>query len=283
MFRAISAAAFFAVGCTHALAGISDDLKFCANLASGKERLACYDAAARIEKQVPAASTLARSSTPLNAHAAIPTRAGKAQPASKRWEGFFVGAHGAYQFDGNSNYQYNGFAAQPVARRGWLAGAQVGYNFQVDRMIFGAVLDGAYSDVSASNRFDSPFSAIPLLLTKGSMEAFGTARLKLGFEVGPAWVYGTGGLAWAVGRNQVSQSVRLVGQIDPIWQNADNRGFHVGYVAGFGSEARINNSWTVFSEYLYSDFEARPYARTFLSSPITNSHIVKFGINYWLK
>jgi len=63
-----------------ASAAISDDLVFCSKLKNGAERLACYDAAARLEKR-PASSAPPIANT-------IVTRVAR-QP--RKWDGAFVG------------------------------------------------------------------------------------------------------------------------------------------------------------------------------------------------
>ncbi|WFU54651.1 hypothetical protein QA639_34455 [Bradyrhizobium pachyrhizi] len=94
-------AALLLVGCIvsscPAHADISNDLKFCAGLASGKERLACYDAAARIEERSNAVQQHAAipPSSAINPKRAIPTAS---RPVG-RFDGGYIGGTIGYDIN----------------------------------------------------------------------------------------------------------------------------------------------------------------------------------------
>lgn len=138
-------ACFFAFSHTEANAGISEDLTFCSNLKSSKERLACYDAAARIEK---------RKSTRSLSHTAVSAPPPSTPPSPKKFYGGYVVGLGGYDFGGDHP------GSSPFARptlpmmQGALAGAAAGWNFQSEGLLFG--IEGrAFYSMSKAKRSDS--------------------------------------------------------------------------------------------------------------------------------
>lgn len=84
LFCVYVVSAFFSAS---ASAGISDDLVFCSRLKVGQERLACYDAAARLEKKLVVQAV----SPPTRVSPSGSTSYAKINAPPKTWTGFFVG------------------------------------------------------------------------------------------------------------------------------------------------------------------------------------------------
>lgn len=265
---------------TPALAGISDDLKFCAGLTSSKERLACYDAAARIENaakptpaRTPASTAVQRQPSPLDAQAAIVTKAPIAPP--RNWQGFYLGANGGWA------------RGDTGGTEGWLAGAHAGYNAQSGQIVVGLVIDAAFADIKRSETvivptfrpFGPPSNTITTTDTK--IDFLGTARAKLGFDFGDFLLYGTGGLAWL----QNSASVSTILTDNSFSSVFADKKFHFGYAAGAGLEARIAQDWSLFAEYLYINVQPQTYALgTFGGTSISGSfHVARGGVSYWFR
>jgi hypothetical protein len=85
--------------CLPANAEVSDDLKFCGDLKSRAERLACYDAAARIASRPAPVRPVAARVAPLDAHAAVPAKAAvPAEPLLLRnpFDGYYAAIGGGY-------------------------------------------------------------------------------------------------------------------------------------------------------------------------------------------
>jgi outer membrane immunogenic protein len=268
-----------------AQAAISEDLKFCASLRSGKERLACYDAAARIESTQasrPVRNTSptspAVSQTPLpvmDAQAAIVT---KAPPvAAANWQGFYIGANGGWAgATGSLNFD------EKHKLGNWLGGGQFGYNAQSGQIVFGLIVDAQAADIG--NRFD--WSASPNfwdLSARNRIDVFGTARAKAGFDAGSFLIYGTAGLTWA--RNTYSHETKPIYMgykpVIPSVLREDSQ-FHFGYAAGGGVEGRIAENWSLFGEYLYVNLHPQQYRISGNGMDLSH-HIVRGGINFWFK
>lgn len=86
-------------------------------------------------------------------------------PIAFNWSGFYFGGHGGYGFgDGNLD-------------DGFMAGGQIGVNWQYDSFVFGAEGDGSWTDW-------------------GATEAIGSVRLRAGVSFDRFMAYATGGAAF---------------------------------------------------------------------------------------
>ncbi len=204
-------------------------------------------------------------------------------PPPWTWTGFYVGGNVGYSF-GNTSTAFgftgliDGFAVGTSSGstssklNGWLGGAQAGYNWQIDRWVFG--LEG---DIQATGENDDPrFCSIPgcpplsvIGTSTTQLPWFATWRGRLGVTSNPAsgsWpvmLYATGGLA--IGEVDAKYTGGLVGL--PIGADSIDA-TRAGWTVGGGAEARLGQSnWTMKLEYLYMDFgdvSASPSATTFL-------------------
>jgi len=137
-----------------ALAGVSDDLIFCSKLSNSKERIACYDAAARIAANAAGgrgragvAPPSAMVSTPTASIDAVPYKALPQQVATP-FQGAYASIGGAYglgspvnlsSFDAvQSVYQVTG------SPHGASIVGSVGYNIQFGNLVTGLELSGRY-------------------------------------------------------------------------------------------------------------------------------------------
>jgi outer membrane immunogenic protein len=161
---------------------------------------------------------------------------------------------------------------------GWLGGAQAGYNWQVQRWVFG--FEG---DIQATSQKDDPtFCGTPgcplgsLIGTSTTkLPWFGTFRGRVGFTqdfgLTPVLFYVTGGLAY--GEIDSTYTGGLVG--GPMG-TVNINSTRAGWTVGAGSEARVAQSnWTVKLEYLYMDFGNVGGAVAGSSGPVRTP----FGIN----
>src|SRR5262249_3764244 len=100
------------------------------------------------------------------------------------WTGFYLGAHAGY---GWSNVDWQGLS-DSLEGSGWLAGGQIGYNWQRGALVFGLEADasGNWMDGSrAGNTYEIDWQA--------SIRA----RLGLAVNNNRTLLYTTGGVAWA--------------------------------------------------------------------------------------
>jgi len=228
----------------------------------------------------------------------MPVKAPPLPPPPPSWTGFYFGANAGYGWGNNSQPAFiandpyatalltaNGFGAfggQPLASptgrlQGGIGGLQAGYNWQVNRLVFGLEADIQGSSIresaSASVVVNQP-SLIATTSTDQQLRWFGTVRARLGFLPTSNWLlYGTGGLAYG----QINEHVNVgFGGADPSGTLLGRNGFGSscvappvfgtsaatcfvgtssrtasGWTAGAGTEWLVTRNVTFKAEYLY--------------------------------
>lgn len=224
-------------------------------------------------------------------------------PAIFTWSGFYIGPNigGAFGSDdrvgihkrGGRNIRGNRFLGNPVTLRetGVFGGAQLGYNYQFGSFVVGVEVDGEGSSVegakSARGGSRLNFSQVT---AASKVDAFGTARGRVGYAFNRFLVYGTGGVAVA----HVNYNVLITGSNNQRALNTqiqdDNAKF--GYVFGGGVEYAITNNWSVKAEYQFiglgRDELTAPFRRragqasgfTAVTEETPQFQTVRIGANY---
>ncbi len=190
------------------------------------------------------------------------------------WTGFYMGVHGGYGRGNSRLVDPDLTFAQDrfnMATRGWLAGAQIGANWQFDSLVVGAELDLSWGDIKGSRPVDPAniFSGIAV-----SYQALATGTGRIGYAAGNALVYVKGGVAWA---NIAVQS--FVGTPAPIDVNHQR----TGLTGGIGLEYALTNNISARAEYDYLYFGPASIALGTRRSPSSvdhDLHLVKLGVNY---
>jgi outer membrane immunogenic protein len=136
---------------------------------------------------------------------------------------------------------------------GWLAGAQLGYNWQRQSFVYG--LEGDVSLMNLNSSMTTTLSPLPFpfvgstptAMTNAKMDWYGTFRGRLGWTAGPVLFYGTGGVAYGnveVNSTISSSAVPLTAQ---AWSA------RVGWVAGGGVEYMARPDVILSVNYQYVD------------------------------
>jgi len=189
---------------------------------------------------------------------------------------------------------------------GALAGGQVGYNFITPTHVFiGGEVDVDWADISnnSNSGFGMFLQSSGVSATQGGRDGLkwlGTARARLGYQIGSLVPYITGGLAFG----EASSYAR-------IYQNQGGATFwtgsvselsgaktSVGFAAGAGVEYAVTRNISLKTEYLYTQISSafpKGTSTTGGAFPIMLSaqlpagysdqlglHQVRFGINYHL-
>jgi outer membrane immunogenic protein len=150
-------------------------------------------------------------------------------------------------------------------------GAQVGCNWQVGHLVFGAEadLDGANLKETMYASFGPVTSANPAFTVSSHsdsvterMDWYSTIRGRVGFVQDQWFIYATGGFAEARFASSTNVSFGSNGT-SPVYANVTQLGSAAvtrgGGVIGGGVEYALSNNWTVRAEYLCFSFPGFSY------------------------
>ena len=216
----------------------------------------------------------------------LPVRAPYKAPAAIApaftWTGFYFGINGGY---GGNEFKYP-FEAPVVSSSGqasltssgFLAGGQLGYNWQVGQWVWGFETDIQWSNIKGELDASASTPLGALALNAGSeLEWFGTVRGRLGYAWERLMVYATGGFAYG----SVSTNLNAAGGPLGVFSfSGDSQ--KTGWTAGAGFEYAITPSISLKTEYLYLDLGSDNVYTTngFSISEETTVHLVRAGLNW---
>jgi len=173
------------------------------------------------------------------------------------WTGFYVGLHaGAASSDGALTTQDTGFAfndqfTNTFRKTGFIAGGQIGYNYQSGMSVFGFEADASSLNVKSSfSGLDPFFSGKGNTATlSSSVDWLVTVRGRAGIAATPALLlYVTGGLAVAGVNVSYRNNATAPGTLLSNSLSVDETRY--GWTAGFGTEYALGSNWSVKAEYL---------------------------------
>ena len=165
------------------------------------------------------------------------------------WAGFYLGGQVGYGEDAVRWHNLGGSAAfSPLGSvthdrgNGVIGGGQLGYNFQVNRLVFG--VEGSVSAANFDRSFASPyFPATDTWSSKLTWLGTVTGRVGYGFD---SWMpYVKGGFA-AGGVDTTIQSTAL-GAI------AQGSSVHTGWTVGGGVEVKVAPRVSLGLEFMHTD------------------------------
>ena len=208
-------------------------------------------------------------------------------PLLPGWAGWYVGLHAGYGF-GDHTVTLSGAGVPGLALprsfkmspEGFVAGAQLGYNWQWGSFVLGPEVDIAYSSIRDKHTVRDNVGAVTgALTTEQRLDWFGTVRGRLGYAFADFLIYGTGGLAYG----QTKLTSRLTTNTG-INAAASKSEVAFGYTLGGGAEYAVMQSWTVRAEYLYYDLGSErarfPTAVALNVNAPFKGHLVRAGVNY---
>ncbi|WP_271519401.1 outer membrane beta-barrel protein [Bradyrhizobium sp. CCBAU 53380] len=217
----------------------------------------------------------------------------KLPPAVWGWSGGYIGGHvgGGYGRTSFSNPYGPSIYGDVVDTPVFLAGGQIGYNWQKNGWVFGVELDasGAVSD-GTNTCLAAGFVVSANCKAGPNVFATGTGRIGYAFgALGRTLAYFKGGVAWQNNRGDVLNNNAF--GFSPEKNHFDYG--RLGGAIGLGVEQALTPAWSVKAEYGYLHFggpivatpstvQNPPFAivpanATSLSS---NYHIGKIGLNY---
>ena len=147
---------------------------------------------------------------------------------------------------------------------GWGGGVGIGYNWQFDNVVLGAIADWTWLDASDSKSFEGAEGGTVTVST--DVHSVGTVRGILGFAGDRVMPYVTAGWAWgSVDRKFRADHEDFWG--DSIRFNLDAND---GWTAGGGIAFRVGENTSINAEVLYVDFGSD-------SKHVVHTHIEDFA------
>jgi outer membrane immunogenic protein len=190
------------------------------------------------------------------------------------WQGFHIGGHLGYgeaEVEGRADVDYiddvepeldESFTLRKsFTPDGIIGGAQAGYDWQWDSLVFGLEGDISFANWSDNSvLFDEPlddfgFAADAIGRASADVDMLATIRGRLGMAFDNVLVYGTGGVAWADAEARASIVLDDGLGVDTLW-SAKKSFSDIGFVAGGGiAWMVIPQSFSVGLEGLYYFFD----------------------------
>jgi outer membrane immunogenic protein len=238
--------------------------------------------------------------------ALLPDVAGAQQTdPSFNWSGYYAGINAGFGTSDKEDIVTTGVLAGNIAqiaanrrpglvtnsRDGFLGGAQLGYNWQVGKIVYGIEADLDLTDLDHTTSFISTLNDRTDF--KQKQTSLGTVRARAGYAVGNWMPYVTAG--WAFGR--YSNSVNLISNVAPnaTTFSGSQSGLATGWTAGAGVEYALagttafGNPVTVRAEYLYYDLGGRNVSVPgvpglgnggYVSRFDNTGHVLRVGLNF---
>jgi outer membrane immunogenic protein len=143
----------------------------------------------------------------------------------------------------------SGSASNSAHASSWVAGGQLGYNWQTGPWVYGLETDLSGLRLKSEMNTVVPSSAPPLANTSADIDWYGTLRGRLGWSSGPLLFYGTGGLAY--GHVELNSSISS--SVGPRSLSAQTSATRTGWVAGGGVEYQWYPNLILNVGYQYVD------------------------------
>ena len=179
------------------------------------------------------------------------------------WTGFYAGINGGYGWGGSTSFSAP-FALSSFDTSGGLVGGTLGYNYQMNQIVF-----GVEGDIDASWIKGSSICGGFTCQTKNSW--LGTLRGRIGYAFDRFMPYVTGGAAFG--------DIRAT---TPGFAGVTNT--NAGWTVGAGLEFAIAGNWTAKAEYLYVNLGkfncGLSCGLTATDNVSFSTNLVRGGVNY---
>ena len=229
------------------------------------------------------------------------------QPYS--WTGFYFGWHAGYSWGTTDSAQATEVRIPAAASgpdnallfllnrhtdpQGPLGGFQVGYNQQINSVVFGWEVDFSFTNQEGTSWFSGRrFNVgnfgedyIYQETLRAKLEYMGTARGRFGYAYGPFLPFVTGGFAWGqLDLNLNWSFLELLSGTTPGVRSSFNGSqseILFGWTAGGGFEYALGNGWSARAEYFYIDLGDKTFFAGNRGADFgLQDHIVRVGLNF---
>jgi opacity protein-like surface antigen len=196
------------------------------------------------------------------------------------WSGFYAGYYSASLWGVEDQvFTSTGQGTSPKFQ-GYALGGQVGYNFQIGKLLLG--LEGDYGFSNAEGGKPCPNANFFSCTVEIDNLAFVTGRI--GWVRDRAVYYAKGGLAIADVRTGFEQNGGGMSTLGLV-PNDHKTETMTGWALGAGMEYAITDRWSVTGEWLHFDLGTATFATTCPSTDCTmrgkvDGDIARLGVNY---
>ena len=160
-----------------------------------------------------------------------------------------------------------GAGANSASASSWVAGAQAGYNWQRDWLVYGleADISGMHLNTQVNTVLQGTITPPPLGIASSSIDWYGTVRGRAGWASGPLLLYTTAGLAY--GRVDLNSSLSNA----PVALAAQTSSDRAGWVAGGGIGYLWSPNVVLNLEYQYVDLGSVNLASSAGTFPVVST------------
>ncbi|WP_158814130.1 outer membrane protein [Methylocapsa sp. S129] len=213
-----------------------------------------------------------------------------------------TGPLGPYTISGSSGPQ-----SLSVHPQGWLGGAQVGYNWQQNALVFGLEADIDWSGMKGATSAPFFVNGVTAPTLRGDLadftgnvglqqkvDYFGTFRGRLGWANDALLLYGTGGFAWGhvntsfntfnIANAPATPGGLSAAQLAGLQVGASSSSIRPGFAVGAGLEWKVAQNWSVKAEYLYIDLlggDTLTIPGGTAKAGNTSVQVARVGLNYF--
>jgi outer membrane immunogenic protein len=199
-------------------------------------------------------------------------------------------------------------SAVPTNPSGFIAGGQVGYNYQIQRLVLGAEADISRTQIKGNGTASGAFGensvgafATTTVSVEQHLNWLATARARLGYAPNDnLLLYATGGLAYGlVGSSAAASQLECVPQVSQCAVAMGTGSLNTaqsGWALGGGVEYALGDHWFARAEYLHFELGGLAYSLSPIIQPLALAHattnigttahfngdIVRAGLNYKL-
>jgi len=196
----------------------------------------------------------------------------KADDDLNKWNGFYGGVNVGHASGTNHADRLTGGEGSFSHISGGFGGAQIGYNFQAGRIVYGLEADIQKSDISGTAVNSHGLDYDPYRSQK--IDWFSTVRGRFGYTFGNFLLYGTGGLAIA----DVKANVTGTGTF------LEDKQTQHGWTAGAGAEWAFDKNWMLDAQYLRISLDKKDFhfndSINLTNQNNSDFNVFKIGINY---
>lgn len=176
------------------------------------------------------------------------------------WTGWYAGINAGYGF-GKTSWASGAISTGDFDVKGFVAGGQLGYNWQYGRFVYGIESDLDYSAIKGS----TSVAACAGCETKNTW--LGSTRARVGYAYDRWLPYITGGLAYG--------GIKLNA---PGLSETKTR---IGWDLGVGVEYAFYANWTARVEYLYTDLGKTNCGFCAAGTDVKfNANLIRAAVNY---